>query len=97
MSIKVTQTDKTTASQQKTAYQEIIDSAGHSDTIVAKDANLLLFAAFIIPTARQAEFDGATQEDQAKFAEVSKNALNRPATDGDFVTLFEEEYIKIFG
>lgn len=93
----IIQDDLATATANASEYNDIITTQGQEANLTAVVANMARYVAFIIPVARQAEYDAADEATRLKFAEVAQNTLQREGKDGDYLTIFEEEYIKIFG
>jgi hypothetical protein len=89
---------KTTAAAEvdRQVYQKIIEAQEVGDTLTAATANLGLCAALVVPNARLAEFNAATESDKVRFVLVSQRTFQRTTESGDFVAVFEDEYLKEF-
>lgn len=93
----VVRKDFTTADADRVNYQNIIEAEGEGGNLLAVTANLELYEAFIIPFARSAEYTAASAADKIRFLLVSQRTFQREGEPGkDYLTIFEEEYLKEF-
>ena len=86
--------DATGAEADRVTLQTFIDDNNKAGDVIAKIADLKRCTAFIIPVARSAEFDAASEADKIKFCEIATKASRR--SSGTFEQVFEDEYNKIF-
>ena len=77
-------------------YQTIIEEQSQEGAIIAVKSNLDLWTALIIPLPRLTEFNNASAVDKLRFISICQKALQRERTEGVFLDLFEDEYIKEF-
>ena len=88
----IIQKDEATATADASNYNDLITNAGQEAVLVAVVANLARYVAFIIPVARQTEYNNADEATRVRFAKVAQATLQREGKDGDYLTIFEQEY-----
>jgi hypothetical protein len=93
----IAQKDSTKAEADRVFYQNLIEGNSQQETLISVKTNLELYEAFIIPLARNAEFLAATAADKCRFLLVAQRTFLRDSSGADYVTVFEEEYLKEFG
>ena len=87
----------TDAETDRTTYQNVIETAGQGAAIVARTQNLERYTAFMLPVAREAEYNAATTADKLRFVLVAQRTFQRESNgETDFLTIFEDEYSKEF-
>ena len=64
--------DATGAEADRVTLQTFIDDNNKAGDVIAKIADLKRCTAFIIPVARSAEFDAASEADKIKFCEINE-------------------------
>lgn len=96
MSTTIIQQTLAEATADASNYNAIITDQAQEANLVAVVANMARYVALIIPVARQSEFAAADEATRLKFAQVAQATLQREGKDGDYLTIFEEEYINIF-
>lgn len=85
------------AEADKVTYQNIIEAQEVGGSLVAVSANLDRATALIIPLPRLTEFNEASAVDKVRFVLVAQKSLQAIAIAGDYLEVFEVEYIKEFG
>ena len=86
------------ADQDRQTWQNVIETAGQGGNIVALTKQLDSYTAFLIPTARQAEYDASDNAKQLKFVNICQRVFQRTSNgETDFLTVFEQEYAIEFG